>query len=151
MDLTKYIIEFLPGVWLSNTMSLNDNFIKQKKIITFIDCEKDLNFFDTAENYIESIKNEIKKESHKKLYQYLLYSSELIHKHILSGKSILIYDQHATKKGPILLIVYLMRYGNMNPEQIIESFMSKSKIPLNISHDYQLGIKLFYSKLKDIL
>ena len=28
-DLNKYLIEFLPGIWLSNTISVNDNFLKQ--------------------------------------------------------------------------------------------------------------------------
>jgi hypothetical protein len=148
-DLNRYLIEFLPGIWLSNTISLNDNFLQQKKIHIMVDCDKEMNFFESAENYIESIKKEIKKTNHMNLYQYLLNSTEKIHKTILSGKSLLIYDLHATRKGPILLIAYLMRYAHFTPIQIIDSFLSKSKIPLNINEDYQIAIKIFYKKMQE--
>lgn len=149
-DLNKYLIEFLPGIWLSNTISVNDNFLKQKRLHVMVNCDKEMNFFESAENYIVSIKNEIKKTNHMKLYQYLINSTEKIHKAILSGKSLLIYDPHATRKGPVLLITYMMRYAHMNPVQIIDSFNSKSKIPLNINEDYQIAIKLFYKKINEI-
>ena len=149
-DLNRYLIEFLPGIWLSNTISVNDNFLKQKRLNIMVNCDKEMNFFESAENYIVSIKNEIKKTNHMKLYQYLINSTEKIHKAILSGKSLLIYDPHATRKGPVLLITYMMRYAHMNPVQIIDSFNSKSKIPLNINEDYQIAIKLFYKKINEI-
>lgn len=149
-DLNRYLIEFLPGIWLSNTISVNDNFLKQKRLNIMVNCDKEMNFFESAENYIVSIKNEIKKTNHMKLYQYLINSTEKIHKAILSGKSLLIYDMHATRKGPVLLIAYMMRYAHMNPVQIIDSFNSKSKIPLNINEDYQIAIKLFYKKINEI-
>ncbi len=149
-DLNRYLIEFLPGIWLSNTTALNDAFLKQKRLSVMVDCDKEMNFFESAENYIESIKNEIKKTNHMKLQQYLMNSTEKIHKSILSGKSLLIYDPHATRKGPVLLIAYMMRYANLNPVQIIDSFNSKSKIPLKISEDYQISIKLFFKKMNEI-
>jgi hypothetical protein len=149
-DLNRYLIEFLPGIWLSNTISLNDDFLKKKRLHIMIDCDKEMTFFESAENYIESIKKEIKKTNHIKLQQYLINSTDKIHQSILSGKSLLIYDPHSTRKGPVLLIAYLIRYASLNPVQIIDSFNSKSKISININEDYQIAIKLFYRKINEI-
>ncbi len=146
MDENTYLIEFLPGIWISNTKTLSDNFIKQKKIKGILDCEKDMTFFESAENYIEAIKKEIKKTNHQNLYSFLLKTTELIHITFMKGESIVIFDPHGNRKAPVLIITYLMKYGNLKPEQTVESYLSKSNIPLNISEDYQLGIKLFYKK-----
>jgi hypothetical protein len=148
--LNIYLIEFLPGIWISNTKDLNDNFIKQKKIKGILDCEKEMVFFESAENYIESIKREIKKTNHKNLFKFLLQTTELIHRTIMNAESIVIFDPHGNQKAPVLIITYLMRYGHLNPAKTVESYLSKSNIPLNIKEDYQIGIKIFYSKLQEI-
>jgi hypothetical protein len=142
-----YLIEFFPGIWISNSKSLNETFLKQKRIEKMLDCEKELNFFESAENYIESIKREIKKTNHQKLYKYLLEITETLHNTILKGESLLIYDQHGNRKAPIIVIAYLMRYGQLNPVQTIDSYLSKSKLQLKISEDYQVALKFFYSQI----
>jgi hypothetical protein len=145
-----YLIEFFPGIWISNTQSLSDKFLKQKRIDRMLNCEKELNFFDNAENYIESIKKEIKKTNHHKLYKYLLEITETVHNTILKGESLLIYDQYSNRKAPIIIIAYLMRYGQLNPVQTIDSYLSKSKLSLNINEDYQIAIKFFYTQLQKV-
>ena len=146
-DLNKYLIEFLPGIWLSNTISLNDNFLKQKRLTVMLNCDKEMNFFESAENYIVSIKNEIKKTNHIKLHKYLVDITQHIHQNISNGNSFLIYDPFSIKKAPVILISYLMRYGHLTPLQTIQSYQSKSKLPLQISHDYQYALKIFNSKV----
>lgn len=143
-----YLIEFLPGIWISNTKIFSEKFLKQKKINEIIDCNKSMNFFEGSENYIESIKNEIKKSNHVKLHKYLVDITQHIHQNIINGNSMLIYDQHSIKKAPVLLISYLMRYGHLTPAQTIQSYQSKSKLPLQLSQDYQYALKIFYSKIK---
>ena len=145
-----YLIEFFPGIWISNSKSLNDSFLKHKRIEKLLDCEKELNFFDNAENYIESIKKEIKKTNHQKLYKYLLEITETLHNTILKGESLLIYDQYGNRKAPVIIISYLMRYGHLNPVQTIDSYLSKSKLPLKINDDYQTALKFFYSQLQKV-
>ena len=142
-----YLIEFLPGIWISNTKIFSEKFLKQKKINEIIDCNKSMNFFEGSENYIESIKNEIKKTNHIKLHKYLVDITQHIHQNIINGNSMLIYDQHSIKKAPVLLISYLMRYGHLTPVQTIQSYQSKSKLPLQLSQDYQYALKIFYSKI----
>ena len=142
-----YLIEFLPGAWVSNTKLLSEKFLKQKKINEIIDCHKDMNFFEGSENYIEAIKIEIKKTNHIKLHKYLVDITQHIHQNIINGNSMLIYDQHSIKKAPVILISYLMRYGHLTPVQTIQSYQSKSKLPLQISHDYQYALKIFNSKV----
>jgi hypothetical protein len=142
-----YLIEFLPGIWISNTKIFSEKFLKQKKINEIIDCNKSMNFFEGSENYIESIKNEIKKTNHVKLHKYLVDTTQHIHQNIINGNSMLIYDQHSIKKAPVLLISYLMRYGHLTPAQTIQSYQSKSKLPLQLSQDYQYALKIFYSKI----
>lgn len=146
-----YLIEFLPGLWLSNTKTLSEKFYQQKKLKEMIDCSKDLNFFREASNYIELIKTEIKRKEHHKLHQYLLQITEYIHKHLMKGLSILIYDPDATRKAPIILIAYLMRYGQLSIDQITKVFDSKSKIPLQINDDYKTALKYLYMKLQQVL
>jgi len=142
-----YLIEFLPGIWISNTKIFSEKFLKQKKINEIIDCNKSMNFFEGSENYIESIKNEIKKTNHVKLHKYLVDITQHIHQNIINGNSMLIYDQHSIKKAPVLLISYLMRYGHLTPAQTIQSYQSKSKLPLQLSQDYQYALKIFYQKI----
>ncbi len=146
----SYLIEFFPGIWISNSKSFNEKFLKQKRIDKILDCEKELNFFENAENYIESIKKEIKKTNHQRLHKYLIDITEQLHNIILNGESMVIYDPHGNRKAPVIIIAYLMRYGQLNPVQTIDSYLSKSKIPLNINEDYQLALKLLYSKIQQI-
>lgn len=141
-----YLIEFLPGLWITNNKNLSQKFYQQKKLKEMIDCTKDLNFFQEASNYIEAIKNEIKKKEHHKLHQYLLQITEYIHQHLTIGLSLLIYDPDAVRKGPVILIAYLLRYSQLTSEQIILAFNSKSKIPIQISDDYRIALKYFQER-----
>jgi hypothetical protein len=145
---STFAVEFLPGIWLSNIKMFSEKFIKQKKIKDMIDCTKELNFFDGTENYIIAIRNQIKKEKHIKLQNYLIKITDVINQTILSGESLLIYDPDITKRGAVLIIAYLLRYGHLRPEQTIKSFMSKCKIPIKINEDYQLALKFFSKKIE---
>ncbi len=147
-DISLFLIEFLPGIWISNRKILNETVAKQKKLNIMIDCTKEMNFFDGTENYIQSIKHQIKKEQHHKLHQYLIKITETIHNMLNKGNSLMIYDPTSIKKAPVILIAYLLRYGKMRPEQTIQSFMSKSKIPLSIDEDYQVALKLFFKHIE---
>ena len=113
-----------------------------------IDCNKELNFFDGAENYIISIKNQIKKDQHHKLQNYLMKITEVIQQTILKSDTLIIYDPNISRKAPVLIIAYLLRYGELRPEQTIQSFISKSKVPIKIDEDYQLALKIFYKNLE---
>ncbi len=145
---SHFIVEFLPGIWISNTKLLSEKFLKQKKIKEIIDCNKELIFFDGIENYIIAIKNQIKKDKHIQLQKYLHKISDIINQTILDNDSLLIYDPLITSKGPVLIIAYLLKYGMLRPEQTIQSFMSKCKIPIKIDENYQLGLKIFYKNLE---
>jgi AICAR transformylase/IMP cyclohydrolase PurH len=149
METNIFFIELLPGIWVSNVKTHSEKLLKEKKISDMIDCTKELTFFDSAENYILSIKHQIKKEQHAKLQDYLFKVTELIHHTIHNSLSLLIYDPTATRKAPVLIIAYLLRYGEMNPHQTIQSYMSKSKLQHKIDEDYQLALKNFYTVVKE--
>jgi hypothetical protein len=149
-DISLFLIEFLPGIWISNRKILSENVAKQKKLNVMIDCTKEMNFFDGTENYIQSIKHQIKKEQHHKLHQYLIKITEHIHNMINKGNSLMIYDPVSIKKAPIILIAYLLRYGKMRPEQTIQSFISKSKLSVSLDEDYQIGLKLFFKHIESL-
>jgi len=150
-SISIFIVEFLPGIWVSNTKSLSEKFLKQKKIKEMIDCNKELNFFEGSENYIMAIKNQIKKDQHLKLQTYLFKVTEIIHQTILNADTLLIYDPLITKKAPILIISYLLRYGQLRLENAIQSFISKSKAEIKLDEDYQLALKLFHKKITQVL
>jgi hypothetical protein len=141
-----YLIEFLPGLWITNNKTLSEKFYQQKKLKEMIDCTKDLKFFQEAENYIEAIKSEIKKKEHQKLHQYLLQITEYIHQHLTIGLSLLIYDPDGVKKGPVILIAYLLRYSQLTSDGIIMAFNSKSKTPIQLTDDYRIALKYFQER-----
>ena len=60
----------------------------------------------------------------------------------------MIYDPLITRKAPVLIIAYLLRYGKLRPEQTIQSFISKSKVPIKLDEDYQLALKIFYRNVE---
>jgi hypothetical protein len=146
-----YFVELLPGIWISNVKTHSEKILKEKKINDMIDCNKELTFFDSAENYILSIKHQIKKEQHTKLQSYLFKVTEIIHHAIHNSMSLLIYDPTATRKAPVLIIAYLLRYGEMTPHQTIQCYISKSKLHPKIDDDYQLALKNFYTTIKEEL
>jgi hypothetical protein len=84
----SYLIEFFPGIWISNSKTFNEKFLKQKRIDKIIDCEKELNFFENAENYIESIKKEIKKTNHQRLHKYLIDITQVTVVQLVSSRSV---------------------------------------------------------------
>ena len=149
-DISLFLIEFLPGIWISNRKTINETTAKQKKLNVMIDCSKEMNFFDGTENYIQSIKHQIKKEQHHKLHQYLIKITEHMYNMINKGNSLMIYDPDAIKKAPVILIAYLLRYGKMRPEQTIQSFISKSKLSVSLDEDYQIGLKLFFKHIESL-
>jgi hypothetical protein len=148
--MTIFMVELLPGIWLSNSKTLSERFVKQKKIKEMLDCDKDMTFFDETQNYIVAIRNQIKKDQHIKLQSYLLKATDVIHQTILNANTLVIYDPNITKKGIVLIIAYLLRYGHLKPEQTIRAISSKCKIPININEDYQLGLKILYKKLESL-
>ena len=74
--------------------------------------------------YIISIKNQIKRDQHQKLQTYLLKITEVIHYTILNADTLIIYDPLITRKAPVLIIAYLLRYGQLRPEQTIQSLLA---------------------------
>ncbi len=144
-----FFVELLPGIWVSNVKTHSEKILKEKKIHDMIDCTKELTFFDSAENYILSIKHQIKKEQHAKLQIYLSKVVEIIHHTIHNSLSLLIYDPTATRKAPVLIIAYLLKYGEMTPHQTIQSYMSKSKLQPKLDEDYQQALKTFYTNVKE--
>jgi hypothetical protein len=142
-----YLIEILPSIWISNKKVISDKFLKERKIHHFIDCEKDMKFFEGIENYIEAIKNQIKISKYQMLQKYLIKIIEEIYNMIIEGKSLIIYDPNGNKKAPVIIIAFLMKYGKLNPVQAVDAYNSKSKLPLNIEYDYKVGLKTFYDNL----
>ena len=135
--------QILPNIWIcyinpNYTQTMNTSptqflriFTNKHNITKLIKPNKYLEFFGKSQQYIDLIKEQMEKDEIKKLYNYLLIISKNLFDYYVQGENTLIISGTDIYKSLSLIIVFLVKYADMNIQQSFTAIASK--IPLNLS------------------
>ena len=130
------MIEIFCGLWVAKMDEINYSFIKEKEINIIINSSrrKKINFNNN--NRIEILDFPIHES-------YLIKSNfdiilEYIYKNILNGKNIVIYCVDGEKYSMMLILLYLMKYGNINRNKAIKLLQSKLDHIFHLNKDMDI-------------
>ena len=134
------IIEIQPGLWLGDEKSANNyNFIKSNDINNIINCNKYLNY--SSHKYNSPVKEQLEKNEIKHTIKFFIKITEYIYSHVKELTNTLIYCHNDLTIAISVIIAFVMRYGKLNKEIVVQLLKSKiasisvSKIS-NTSLDY---------------
>ena len=134
-------IEILPNLWISSIKNANNkglNILCNVNIL--INAENDLDFLDNHTNYNSHISSNIEKYEILKTHEYLIETTNFIKSNLINNKGILIFCNDALQKSPLIVVAYLIRFGNMakiDAINIIKSKYSNVFYP-NIKYEHSL-------------
>jgi hypothetical protein len=141
-------IEFLPGIWISDSKKLDNNFISDKCITNIINIDKNLDFLGKSQQYNDTIRENIEKYENLKMVNYLKDITLFMKNTTLKSENILIYSDSGLQKGPVLLLAYLIRYGFLNKEIAIQIIRTKIINAFKPSFDYEKPINIFIKQIE---
>ena len=113
--------EILPGLWLGDTNSAHDNtFITDKQIQCIINCSDDPKFPNEStiemKYYLQSKSSDMVR---------VLDDCSVLIKNNIKKYNILVYYQTCDKYGVIIILMYLMKYGEISLSNSIELIKTK--------------------------
>ena len=141
-------IEFLPGIWISDSIKLDNNFISDKSITNIINIDNNLDFLGKSHQYNDTIRENIEKYEILKMVNYLKDITLFMKNTTLKSENILIYSDSGLQKGPVLLLAYLIRYGFLNKEIAIQIIRTKIINAFKPSFDYEKTINIFINQIE---
>ena len=121
------IIEIIPGLWLGDKKkSENGAFLQDKKIKCLVNTIKDLEFLNKFDEYNDSIRHNIERYKIIKLSNYLKDITTFIHNKLLDNNNILVYCEDGNHKSALVILSYIVRYGNINRNIGIKMIQTKN-------------------------
>jgi hypothetical protein len=123
------VTEILSGLWLGDHASSGDtNFLVDKQIQMVLNCDPHERTLPNNKKLLikQSVKipEQYRDTDHSIIIQYLDTYCDLIRKYI-SQYNILIYCHDGLRFAPILLAMYLIKYGKMSVKSTIACLESK--------------------------
>ena len=132
--------ELLSGLWIGSVNDIyNSEFYKDNNINTVINCTADQGFLNVDSINKVRIPLSNKLDMNSDIYalsQKMDSILEFIHKS-LEDKNILIYCYNGISISPLIVALYMVKYGNISKDIIREVIRSKNP---NICLDFDLGI-----------
>jgi len=136
--------EILPGIWLgSNNDIFNKKFLINKKIdciISTINIKTNLELIYLPLKENNSLNN--------LFIEYINDIILFIHKKKINYKNILIYSKSGGQISPSILVCYLIKYGQILPQEAVNIIKSKSKKSFIDGCILIPSINTFYNKLQ---
>ena len=132
--------ELLSGLWIGSVNDIyNSEFYKDNNINTVINCTTDQGFLNM--DSLNKIRIPLSNNPDMNSDIYLLSQKmdqilEFIHKS-LEDKNIFIYCYNGISISPLIVAIYMIKYGNISKDIIREVLKSKNS---DICLDYDLGI-----------
>ena len=141
-------MEFICGLWIgTEKQKQNDTFLAEKNINIIINCENDLSYLDEKQEYNEVILENIKKYRDIRFSEYLYKITEFIHNSLIKLDNILIYQYKNNNLSVLILLAYLLRYGNLNLYKSTEMIRTKFVNSFNEKLIYKNAFSRFLKKI----
>jgi hypothetical protein len=134
------LVEILPNLYLADAEG--SKYKSQLNITSQINCQRDLMYIGTSNEYVHDIKKNIEQYELVKMYQYLIESVNYIHKNVLNDNPVLVYCDSANQKASTVVAAYLIKYGRVNADDAIKMIRSKNKTSFYPSIDYYNSLKM---------
>ena len=140
-----FCVEVLSGLWIGTTKLMKSDFSKKKKINLLIKSNVDLDFIGNYQKYADHIKPEIEKFERQKCHHYLMETTELISLKIDQGYNVLITDDTGVSYSSLIVLAYLIRYGQMNIQQAVKVWNSKISYGVKMTSECQRSLQVFFN------
>lgn len=125
MSYHSIVTEILSGLWLGDiTSAYDESFIHDKQITMLINCTNENKY---PVNDIITIKHHMDifhSQDIANIYQTLVTTASLIATHI-NTDNILVYCQTGTTSSATVILLYLLKYGQLDLQLAIDCMVSK--------------------------
>ncbi len=126
--------EIIPNLWIAAHRDITQTFIKSKRIVCIINCsnQKNNKFINESLDFpINS--GELVRENFEMILQY-------IHSHLCEyqNNGVVIYCMDGKMNSPLVALLYVIKYGNIERNRAIQLFRTKYPLQFNIDMDYFL-------------
>mgnify|MGYP001234377011 CR=1 FL=1 len=139
------LIEILPNLYLGDAESVK--YKNQLNISSQINCQRDLMYLGTHNEYVHNIKKNIEQFELIGMYQYLTESVNFIHKNIIKDKATLVYCDNANQKASTVIAAYIIKYGKVDADSAIQMIRSKNKTSFYPNIDFYNSLKMMENNI----
>lgn len=141
-------MEFICGLWVGDYKNKNsDVFLGEKNINILINLSDDLSYLNNKKEFNDIILSNIKKYEDIRLSDYLYKITSYIYNNLQISKNILIYCKRNENYNELILLAYLLRYGNININKSIDIIRTKFPNSFNKNFIYKSAIIKFIKKI----
>lgn len=141
-----FCLEFISGLYIGNSKVEDERFLKKKRISEIIYVDKDLGFLGKWRNYASHLQEEVKKFEQEKASQYLKKILVLINNRLENGDKVLIIDNTGVSFSALIVLSYLVKYGEITIQQAVKSWNSKISFGVKMTIDCQITLSNFITK-----
>lgn len=139
------LVEILPNLYLGDIEG--SKYKSQLNIKSQINCQRDLMYIGTSNEYVHDIKKNVEQYELVKMYQYLIESISYIHKNVLNDNPVLVYCDSANQKASTVVAAYLIKFGRVNADDAIKMIRSKNKTSFYPNIDYYNSLKMIQNDI----
>ena len=142
--------EILPGLWLGNAhASMDENFLKNSKIVVVFNCTKDLPFHQSIRRrYRVPVHDNLQAEEIRNME---LWSYEIVlkmyHEH-KEGRHILVHCAAGMQRSPAAIAMFLIATQKMTSAQAMAFIKQKRPIAFYPSANFGEAIRGFEESLQ---
>jgi protein-tyrosine phosphatase len=139
--------EILPGLWLGNFNSSQDEvFLQSKNINTVFNCTKDLPFSPLAHNrYRVPVDDSLQAEEIRNME---LWSYEIIYKLVFEmkkGKPVLVHCAAGMQRSAAVVAMYLIATQKMSYDEAYRYIKQRRAIAFTPGTNFEKSIRGFYT------
>ena len=114
--------EIIPDLWVSKTKDIH---MSSNSI--HINCSDDLKFMGRFKEYKNEIKKNIIRYEIQKLYEYTVKTIQKIDTLLKNNTTVIVSCVSCTQLSPLIIISYIIKFGNLNKNIAIELFKTKKE------------------------
>ena len=139
-------VEIIPNLWIGDIRSIQDPlFLSKTRFTVIINCTTKYNFPDIKTiNIRVPVRDRGINEDFDMMYEYLVKTVPKIYDLLESGERILIHCYAGRHRSVALVSAFLMKYGKLTLEEVINTLQSKWK---RIGFNFKSSLERYESYL----